>query len=103
MSEWKYFAHRLKETFHHVYPDARTVSMCGAQEIFPVGVREAAEGEPETHWGWWDHGRPYPSMIQMNRALLQMCFPGAIEDLETRGRGRAVRLVVRELSSNPKE
>ena len=99
----KYFAHRFEDTFNHVFPDVRLVSMCGTRDVIPVDVREAEEGEQETHWGWWEQGKPYPSMIQLNRAMLQLCFPAALEEYEARGRGRAVRLIVGESVSKSQE
>lgn len=80
-------------SLRNVYPTETQVSMCGATRIVPVRLREAEEGEEETHWGWLEPDRE-PSMIYPSRVQLGMCFPYGIEAEIRAGRGREVRLVV---------
>jgi len=80
----------------NVYRSTHQLEMCGygPDEIHPVSVREAAEGEQETHWGWESSEDRSWSMIWPHLTQLEMCFTYGIEAAESSGSGRRVRLVV---------
>jgi hypothetical protein len=64
--------------------------------IVAVTVEETPESEAPTHWGWLKTGKDTPEMIYPRRFLLEMCFPYGIAAEVEAGRGREMRLTVRE-------
>lgn len=79
--------------------DERYVRLHGCANPVPVEVIEDPEG---THLGWIDAdderaGDDTPEMIQHHK-IFGIQFPYGYEEEEKAGRGRAIRLTVREAS-----
>jgi hypothetical protein len=88
------WAYRHDSHFSHM-ADRRTVAFCGlSQPIVPVEVEEVPDGR---YWGWIKAGDDRPIMIQPNRAGFAMQFPEALETVAKGGRGRIVRLAIKEI------
>lgn len=81
--------------FYSVFPTEMQCRLCG-DDIRPVTVREAKEGEEPTHWGWESPEGTW-SMIYPGEVLLDLCFPSHnAKQEEAEGRGRVLRLIVTE-------
>jgi hypothetical protein len=88
-----------REKFANQYDNGRYCSIGNRpwvelfdQEIHPVLVTEDPAGD---YWGWRDkEDAPgeMPCMVQLNEALLSMCFPYGLASSVKRGQGVAVRL-----------
>ena len=98
--EWAMWAHREKATngeepmYTHASEDKGWVEMHGLDvPVVAVSVRESPKGE---YYGWIDKGDTVPAMIWQGRMLFGMCFPYGPEVEEKAGRGRVVRLDVKE-------
>lgn len=101
---WRMFAHSRKGSYEHL-GEQWWVEIHGMPDpIVEVEVREVAAGSPDgTHWGWIDaDGRDggKPIMIWAFRGAFDAQFPyGPAAEVE-RGKGRVVRLAVREVPDN---
>jgi hypothetical protein len=79
----------------HSSEDKGWVEMFGLDDpVVEVLVRESSKGE---YWGWIDTNETVPCMIWKGKHVFSMCFPYGPEIEEKAGRGRIVRLDVREV------
>jgi len=100
---WRMFAHRYEDGQLYNLGEKWWVQVHGLSEpIVEVDVTEVAvDDESGTHWGWLRSTRDVPEMIWPKRFLLGMCFPYGPEIEEKSGKGRVVRLAVREIEASP--
>jgi len=95
-------AHRYDDGKLYNLGSYRFVKSHGLPEpIVEVDVVEVAEDDPAaTHWGWIFKDETEPSMCHWHRGCLEICFPYGSKIEEQHGKGRAVRLAVREVSGS---
>jgi len=98
---WTMWAHREKDRngagkpmYLHASEDKGWVDMHELDiPVVKVEVRENPKGE---YFGWIEAGKTVPEMIWMGKNLFDCCFPYGPEEEEKRGKGRIVRLDVKE-------
>jgi hypothetical protein len=64
------------------------------EDIVEVEVREDPDG---IHWGWFDNDDQEYCHIYPHEAHFRICFPYGPEAEEKAGKGRIVKLSVREI------
>ena len=100
------FALRVKsemrgEHFAFIFRGKLACELCGHEEVVAVTVREPEEGEEPTHWCWEDADAPGEySLIWMSKIQFEVCFPYGYKAAEKSGKGRMVRVVVKERKVN---
>lgn len=101
MSAWTMFGYPSpdREDTWYALGDERYVRMHGCAEPVPVEVIESSDG---THLGWIDaedelEGDDTPVMIQHEK-IFNIQFPYGWQAEAKHGRGRAVRLTIKEAS-----
>lgn len=98
---WRMFAHRYNDGLLHNLGARWWVEIHGLPEpIVEVEARRVAHDDPAaTHWAWLKAGDREPEMIYPRRVLYEVCFPYGPEAEERAGKGRTVRLAVREVEA----
>lgn len=96
-TSWNMYAHKYesngKSWFAHV-GDKKWVELHLLKDpIIPVKVVIDEKG---SYYGWLENGKNKPCMIYHAKRLLDMCFPNGTKAEEQRGRGKVIRLSVKE-------
>lgn len=95
---WRMFAVRLSDgLLHYVEHDRRSTAVVGLSPILDVEARLVRDDDPEaTHWAWIESGNDKPDMVFPVSVLFNICFPYGARTEQEHGKGRIVRLAVRE-------
>lgn len=95
---WRMFAVRLGDgLLHYVEHDRRSTAMVGLSPILDVEAHLVSDGDPEaTHWAWVETGEDKPVMVFPAWVLFNICFPYGARTEQGHGKGRIVRLTVKE-------
>ncbi len=64
---------------------------------YPIVKVELTEDSDGIYFGWLDNNKEKPSMIYPHEVLYKICFPYGPEVEEKSGKGRTVRLNIREI------
>ena len=95
-----FYAHVRNGRFFNIYRSKRATAMGthgrdDGEPVVAVLVEESPDGD---YYGWEDAHIAGPVLIYGDRRAVEMCFPYGTEAEEKRGRGRVVRLAIREAS-----
>lgn len=78
-----------------IYDDKRSVAMCGIKQ-FDIVKLQVTEDENGEYWGWLEGNEI--SMVWSSFTALKMCFAYGIEVEEKKGRGRRIRLKIKQIT-----
>lgn len=87
-----------KEYYTNIFSHEKAVKMCtnSSEKILKVDVREAKNDEETPYVGWLD-SEGNISLIFPNLTLLEVCFPYGTKAEIERGRGRIIRVIIKEI------
>jgi len=99
----KYCTKRLRnqdgiEYYTNIFNNDRSVRMCisSPEKIYKIDVKEATKDEETSYVGWLD-SEGNISFIFPNLVLLEVCFPyGTKPEIEL-GRGKIIKIVIKEI------
>lgn len=85
--------------FVHIFPSELQVRMCIPESgaVYKIDVREAGRHEDTPYYGWLEPDGNI-SMVFPSLILLSVCFPYGIEAAEEYGHGKAIKVVISEIS-----
>ena len=87
-----------KDYYTNIFSHEKAVKMCNnsPEKIYKIDIREATEDEETPYVGWL-----YPdgtiSFIFPNRVLLEVCFPYGTKAETEMGKGKVIRIVIKEI------
>lgn len=84
--------------FNSIYPSVMQVRMCieNSEPVYEIDVTEDIEPTETSYWGWLDHDGSI-SMIHPVFFIMDMCFPDGSAAEEKAGRGKVIRVKIKEI------
>lgn len=88
--------------YEYFFGSRTAVSMCGVkkEDIVPVRLREANEGEAHSHFGYLDVEENDIRFIFENYQSVQICSPDGFSSKIEQGVGKIIKVVVEELEES---
>lgn len=93
-NRWELYAHKRESGYWHAGSKKFVEAHMLHDPIVQIELTEDPEG---TYWGWLAKDATYPSMVWPKKMLLDICFPYGPDVEQERGKGRVVRMVVKEI------
>ena len=84
--------------YKNIYPSILQVQMCidKSEIIYKIDVREAKENEKTPYCGWLENDGKI-TMIYEHITLFKICFPYEYEAEEKRGKGKMIKVFIKEV------